>query len=75
MNTPFPTFPHGGRSHPFPRGGKKKGGKNEQILKIMKIQKELYSRSREAKHKLLSLIFALWRLSEILFLLDTPPAF
>ena len=43
MITPFPTFPHGGRSDHFPLGGNKKGGKNEQNLKIMKIQKELYS--------------------------------
>jgi hypothetical protein len=48
MITPFPTFPHGGRSNPFPRGGNKKGGKNEENLKIMKIQKELYSRLKGA---------------------------
>jgi hypothetical protein len=49
MTTPFLTFPHRGRSDPFPLGGNKKGGKNEQNLKIIKIQKELYNRREDAK--------------------------
>jgi hypothetical protein len=53
MPTPFPTFPHGGRSNPFPFGGNKKGGKNEENLNIMNIQKELYSRLKEAASKCL----------------------
>ena len=63
MTTPFPAFPQGGRRS-FPpclappkrlregEGGNKKGGKNEQNLKIMKRQKELYSRRTKVSQRI-----------------------
>ena len=51
---PLPSLPPRGKeqNHPFPLGGNKKGGRKQQYLKIMKTQKELYSRRIDAKvHK------------------------